>query len=138
MVESVDTVGLSPTASGRASSSLAFGTKGVAHMDNQRQYKINVIQAKTYQDTIRVLNKFHMCCIERPTGFGKTAMFMRMCRENPDKQFLFVYASASMKRDIQDKYKPTNVAFISYALISRTESRAKVLIDWLIENRYIL
>ncbi len=84
------------------------------------------IQSRTFGDMLSCLEVHGTCCVERPTGFGKTKLFMDYVKRYPNSKFLYVYDMESTKVDILNKYKPTNVSFISYAAISRKEDASAI------------
>lgn len=40
-------------------------------MNREKAEKLRAIQDATYVNMLAVLEKYHMCNVERPTGFGK-------------------------------------------------------------------
>lgn len=88
--------------------------------------KLSEVQGRTFADMCACLDVHGLCCVERPTGFGKTKMFMDYVRKYPSSKFLYIYDVNSVVDDIKKKYHPTNVEFLSYSAISREMSRDKV------------
>lgn len=88
-------------------------------MDREKAKKLKEIQDATYQDMLNVLEEHHLCNVERPTGFGKTKMFMQYAKEHPDDKVLYIYDVSSVPTSIEHDYKPENVQFLSYAMLSR-------------------
>ena len=84
------------------------------------------IQDRTFADMCACLDAHHMCCVERPTGFGKTKLFMDYAARNPGGKFLYIYDMNSARDDIIKKYRPDNVEFLSYSAISREMSAQSV------------
>lgn len=81
--------------------------------------KLQEIQKATYAEMLDCLDKHGMCNVVRPTGFGKTKMFMDYTMDNLSKQFLYVYDMSSTLNDISAHYNTINVRFVSYAMLSR-------------------
>lgn len=84
-------------------------------------------QQSTYDEMCKCLDEHGMCCVVRPTGFGKTKLFMDYVSSAPTDKFLYIYDTNSAMADIQAKYNPTNVEFLSYSAISREKSRDSVM-----------
>lgn len=89
--------------------------------------KLEEVQGRTFADMCACLDVHKLCIVERPTGFGKTKMFMDYVRKYPNSKFLYIYDVNSVVEDIHKKYNPTNVEFLSYAAISREMSRTQVM-----------
>lgn len=89
--------------------------------------KLAEIQDKTYVEMINSLMLYGECNLERPTGFGKTKLFMQFASDYPSETIIYVYDVNAVVDDIESKYSPCNVSFISYALLSRAESRDATL-----------
>lgn len=87
---------------------------------------LNEVQARTYNEMCACLESKRMCCVERPTGFGKTKLFMDYVKDHPDGKFLYIFDVNSVVADIRKKYNPSNVEFLSYAAISREDSRQEI------------
>lgn len=85
--------------------------------------KLRELQQRTYREMVKQLKEFGMCNLVRPTGFGKTRMFMQYAMRHKSEDFLYVHDVESAKEDIINKYHPTNVKFITYSSISRLSSR---------------
>lgn len=85
------------------------------------------IQQSTYNEMCDCLNRYGMCCVERPTGFGKTKLFMDYARNHPTQKHLYIYDVNSVVADITKKYAPQNVVFLSYAAISRKKAAQDVM-----------
>lgn len=81
--------------------------------------KLGDIQGKTLQEMGACLEKNKMCLVDRPTGFGKTKVFMEYAKRHQGQRILYVYDMDSAKVDIQQRYSPKNVGFISYGSIAR-------------------
>lgn len=88
--------------------------------------KLAEVQGRTFADMCACLDAHGLCCVERPTGFGKTKMFMDYVRKYPSSKFLYIYDVNSVVEDIRRKYNPTNVEFLSYSAISREMSKDRV------------
>lgn len=81
--------------------------------------KLQEVQSQTWTDMVQTLEEYGYCNIERPTGFGKTKLFMDYICQYPDRQFLYIFDVTSVVEDITNKYAPSNVEFLSYTAISR-------------------
>lgn len=88
---------------------------------------LDEVQKSTFDQMCACLNQYGQCCVERPTGFGKTKMFMDYVRMHPESNFLFVYDTTSTLSDIMFKYAPQNLAFLSYTAISREMARKDIM-----------
>lgn len=84
-------------------------------------------QNETYQEMCECLDKNGMCCVVRPTGFGKTKLFMDFVAEHRDRKYLYIYDTKSAMSDIKAKYDTSNVEFLSYAALYRKKSRESVI-----------
>ena len=84
------------------------------------------VQSETFAAMCDCLDVHGMCCVERPTGFGKTKLFMDYAKKYPHSKLLYIYDVTSAKSDIENKYHPTNIEFLSYAAISREMSAQQV------------
>lgn len=62
-------------------------------------------QSKTLLDAIRILKKYHKCCILRPTGFGKTFALTELLKYY-DK-VLYLYPSAVIRNTVVERYYTT-------------------------------
>lgn len=82
---------------------------------------LKAVQNRTFDEMCQCLEQHRMCCVERPTGFGKTKLFMDYARRYPNEKFLYVFDVNSVVADIRKKYNPSNIEFLSYAAISREE-----------------
>lgn len=102
----------------------SYSTK-VANINLSKIKKLAEVQDATYQNLIDVLEKEHMCNIDRPTGFGKTKLFMCYAKNHSDMKVLYIYDTSAILDTIQHKYNPTNVDFMSYSLLSRIEAVPK-------------
>lgn len=91
------------------------------------------VQASTYREMCACLEAHHLCLVERPTGFGKTKMFMDYAHDHPTGKMLYVYDMNSVMSDIIKKYNPQNVSFISYSAISR-EMTAQAVKQYICQN----
>lgn len=80
------------------------------------------VQRQTWDDLCETLSTYGYCCVERPTGFGKTKLFMDYVKRSPDRMFLYIYDVNSVVEDITKKYAPTNIEFLSYAMLSQIKS----------------
>lgn len=89
--------------------------------------KLAEIQDKTYIEMLNSLMLYGECNLERPTGFGKTKLFMQFASDYPSERVLYVYDVNSVVTDIQTVYNPSNVEFMSYALLSRLTARDSVV-----------
>lgn len=85
--------------------------------------KLAEVQEKTYVEMLECLMLYGECNLERPTGFGKTKLFMQLASDYPDDRFLYIYDVNSVVTDIETAYAPCNVEFMSYAFLSRLTSR---------------
>lgn len=95
-------------------------------MNREKAEKLRAIQDATYVNMLAVLEKYHMCNVERPTGFGKTKLFMQYAADHPNNQFLYIYDVRAVPESIEKNYAPKNVQFLSYAKLSRKSDREKV------------
>ena len=89
--------------------------------------KLTEIQSKTYEDMLLQLMTHGECNLERPTGFGKTKLFMQLAGDYPQEKVLYIYDMHTVVDDIEKKYSPSNVDFLSYAALSRLTSRDSVV-----------
>lgn len=89
--------------------------------------KLAEVQERTYTEMLECLMLYDECNIERPTGFGKTKLFMQFVSDYPDERFLYIYDVNSVVTDIQETYAPKNVEFLSYASLSRVTSRDSIV-----------
>lgn len=87
-------------------------------MLEQRQQMLKKRQDETYREMCACLEEHGLCCVERPTGFGKTKLFMDYAKEHSDSRMLYIYDTNSAKSDIQAGYAPKNVEFMSYRALS--------------------
>ncbi len=98
-------------------------------MDAVKAAKLKDVQDRTYEDMLSQLRDHGRCNVVRPTGFGKTRLFMRYAEARaqavPDAKLLYIYDTNSAKADIQAKYAPANVEFMSYHNISTSGGPAK-------------
>lgn len=85
--------------------------------------KLAEVQDRTYIEMLNNLMLYDECNLERPTGFGKTKLFMQFASDYPSERVLYIYDVNSVVTDIQTVYNPSNVEFMSYALLSRLSSR---------------
>lgn len=90
----------------------------VPSVSTDRLTRLQKAQDATFKAMLECLNTFGICNVVRPTGFGKTKMFMDYICMFPSQQFLYIYDVQSVVSDIQAKYAPKNVAFLSYAMLS--------------------
>lgn len=84
-------------------------------------------QESTFKEMCECLEEDRLCCVVRPTGFGKTKLFMDYVNLYPEAQFLYIYDSKSALASIERNYNPKNVEFLSYYAISRESSRETVM-----------
>ena len=103
-------------------------------MDEVKLRVLKEIQDKTYLDMLNQLASFGLCNVERPTGFGKTKLFMRYAEEHPQQRLLYIYDTTSSMIDIREKYDPQNVGFMSYRRISFAD--CDELIQQVMASRY--
>lgn len=96
-------------------------------MVEKRQQLLRERQVKTYREMCECLKKNGMCCVVRPTGFGKTKLFMDYVADHRDGEHLYIYDTNSAKSDIKTKYNTDNVEFLSYSALSRKKSRESVI-----------
>lgn len=111
---------LKGTGSQQPSAPLTFGGRAI------NLEKLKEVQDRTYFEMCLCLEKHGLCLVERPTGFGKTKMFMDYVTDHPEGAFLYIYDMNSVKADIEKKYRPENVEFLSYSAISREKSYEEV------------
>lgn len=104
---------------------LNLGALGTAEDDKWE--KLRRIQDSTYADMCNALSHYHICNVERPTGFGKTKMFMRYAAEHYARRMLYVYDVNSVVENIQEHYAPTNIDFISYSRLSMSNSQEQMV-----------
>lgn len=90
--------------------------------NTQRLQKLDEVQQQTFVEMLQCLEEFGICNVVRPTGFGKTKMFMDYVMLHPDARFIYVYDVNSVVEDITANYHPKNVEFISYTLLSNKAS----------------
>jgi len=76
---------------------------------------------------LNVLEKHGLCNVVRPTGFGKTKMFMDLVHRFSDESFVYVYDMNSVVEDVMNKYHPENVEFVSYTRISMSGNKQDVM-----------
>ena len=89
--------------------------------------KLAEVQGRTYVEMVNSLMLYGECNLERPTGFGKTKLFMQFAKEHPSEPMIYVYDMNTVVDDIKKKYRPKNIVFISYALLSRLAARQDVV-----------
>lgn len=89
--------------------------------------KLTEVQSKTYEEMLLQLMTYGECNLERPTGFGKTKLFMQFASDYPQEKILYVYDVQNVIDDITKTYAPSNVVFLSYASLSRLTSRDAVV-----------
>lgn len=75
-------------------------------------------QSETYMEMCACLEEHGLCCVERPTGFGKTKLFMDYANKHSDDKMLYIYDTNSARSDIESGYAPKNVEFLSYKALS--------------------
>lgn len=95
--------------------------KEQSHLLNQE--KLVEIQDRTYREMLECLMLYGECNLERPTGFGKTKLFLQFASDYPSERLLYIYDVNSVVTDIQATYAPDNVEFLSCAALSRVTSR---------------
>lgn len=100
-----------------------------------RLHKLQELQDVTYEEMCALLDTYHLCNIERPTGFGKTRLFMRYAADHKNSKILYVYDVNSVVDSIVKIYSPSNVDFVSYSKISLTSSQEDVR-DMLLGSTY--
>ena len=93
----------------------------------ERKAKLQERQRSTYNEMCECLEKYGMCCIERPTGFGKTKLFMDYAKEHSDSKMLYIYDTRSAKGDIKSTYNTSNVEFLSYRALSVVKSHDEIV-----------
>ncbi len=98
--------------------------------------KLAEVQERTYVEMLNNLMLYGECNIERPTGFGKTKLFMQFASDYPADKILYIYDVNAVVEDITIKYTPTNVEFMSYARLSLKESRDST-IEQLVTGSYM-
>lgn len=89
--------------------------------------KLAEVQDRTYTEMLNNLILYGECNLERPTGFGKTKLFMQFASDYPSERILYIYDVNSVVTDIRVVYAPSNVEFMSYALLSRLTARDSVI-----------
>lgn len=98
-------------------------------MTEARMRKLQEVQDRTYREMEQALATYGLCNVVRPTGFGKTEMFVRYAREHPERKMLYVYDTSALYAVIQATYDCSAIDFISYRQLSRV-----VLFDQNIED----
>lgn len=93
----------------------------------ERFAKLQERQQSTYNEMCSCLDEFGLCCVERPTGFGKTKLFMDYAKANADSKILYIYDTNSAKSDIKASYATNNVEFMSYRALSIKKSHDSVM-----------
>ena len=74
-------------------------------MVEKRQQLLRERQGETYREMCECLKKNGMCCVVRPTGFGKTKLFMDYVADHRDGAHLYIYDTNSAKSDINASSK---------------------------------
>lgn len=92
-------------------------------------------QEETVEQMEACLQQFGMCNVERPTGFGKTKLFMDYAKRHEGKKMLYIYDLKSTAQNVIHKYNPKDMAFTSYAMLSRRDKRAEAY-DWLTDKQW--
>ena len=100
-------------------------SKSASHILNPK--KLAEVQDRTYIEMLQCLMLYGECNLERPTGFGKTKIFMQLASEYPHERFLYIYDVNNVVIDIMATYNPKNVEFLSYAALSRITSRDRIV-----------
>lgn len=85
--------------------------------------KLKSVQEQTYEEMVSILETNGKCNVVRPTGFGKTYLFMRYVNERPDQKFLYIYDTETVKKNLIASYDPQNVDFISYYRLSHKDKQ---------------
>lgn len=93
----------------------------------ERLVKLKERQQSTYNEMCTCLDEHGLCCVERPTGFGKTKLFMDYAKAHSDSKILYIYDTNSAKSDIKSSYNTSNVEFMSYRALSVKESHDEVM-----------
>lgn len=84
-------------------------------------------QSETFEEMCTCLEDNGMCCVVRPTGFGKTKLFMDYVSRFSDEKHLYIYDTTSAMNDIKSKYATENVEFLSYRALSISKSHYEVV-----------
>lgn len=97
--------------------------------------KLVEVQDKTYTEMLQNLMLYGECNVERPTGFGKTKLFMHFASDYPQERLLYIYDVNTVVADIEVNYHPLNVDFLSYAFLSRKKS-LKSTVEQIVDGHY--
>lgn len=75
---------------------------------------------KTYNDTIKILDTYGICNIERPTAFGKTTLLIYYARKHLNEKICFVEFSRAKIKELEDENKDlSNIRYMTYNAISK-------------------
>lgn len=99
---------------------------------NNSVSKLEEIQNATYKDMIRLLDKYRIVNVCRPTGFGKTHIMMRYVKEYK-LNCLYLYDRDVHKERIMNIYGLSKINVYSYAKMFRDS--VDLFIDYLKANK---
>ena len=94
--------------------------------------KLEEIQNATYNDMVRLVNKYGIVNVSRPTGFGKTHILMRYVKEY-GVNCLYLYDKDVNKHRVINNYGLDKRNTYSYAKMFRDDK--DVFIDYLKTNK---
>ena len=65
---------------------------------------IEQLRDSTYNEAVKLLNKYGQCAIIRPTGFGKTGILTRFIKSGKYKKILYLYPADVIKNTVLEFY----------------------------------
>lgn len=95
---------------------------------------------RTFNNTLFLLRRYHVCAVIRPCGFGKTYLFKRLARQPEYRKILYVYPHADAEgllsvgesREYDSKHKKRfgKIDIMTYAALSRKSDKALEKMDY--------
>ncbi len=83
----------------------------------------NSIQGKTFEDLKSKLDKFGICNLVRPVGFGKTYLLSKLAEDKKYKTIVYFYPNTTVRMQSIGESCSRDIFYVSYNMLARYVGR---------------